>query len=268
MNPARLLIASCLLLAGAVAALPAPMPGPPGLCAPFEIGDASKPLDAAFKDLPKHKVAETLIKLLDENAAHATVRMEVIRRAVFARETKAEALDELALHVTTRALLAKGADKDRAAAIFDAGYFIYTASVLGAGECGKLAVQDGTPGYALVVQALGMNPDPEMQVGACYVTLPAMHAARDDAERGRFVGLFRGHAEKAARGSTDPLVTSNLKAVLSIEGLSLEQLAAPEPNRLIELRHDLGRRPRRHIGQLQPLRVGRSPLRRRLAQQI
>lgn len=227
MKPARLFVATCLLLAGAVAALPTRLPGPPGLCSAFEVGDNAPSLDAAFKDLAKDKVAETTIKLLDDHTAHAVVRMDVLRRAVFARELKNDLLDELALRLTTRALLSKGTEKDRAAALFDAGYLLYITSVISNGSVARtLAVQEGVPGYALITRALAMNDDPEMHVGACYATLPVMHGNADVAQSARYAPIFRAHAEKAARASADPLVVANLNVALSMEGLSIEQLVA------------------------------------------
>lgn len=224
-RPARLIAGTCLLLSAAFAA-PTPPPGPPGLCSPFEVGGAATTLDAAFKDLAPEKVAETMVRLLDENPAHAAVRMEVMRRAVFAREARPDALDQLALRLTTRALLAKGTDQERAGPVFDAGYFIYQASVLTDGLVDELAKHEDLPGYGLVTRALAMKDDAEMQVGACYVTLPVMHGG-DPAHRSpRYPELFRAHAEKAARGSSDPLVVSNLKVALAMEGLQIEQLAA------------------------------------------
>lgn len=221
MNPARLFVGTCLFLAAAIAA--PILPGPPGICTPFEVGDNTASLDAAFKNLAKDKFAETTLKLLDDHAAHAVVRMEVLRRAL----TAGAIHDEFALRLTTRALLAKGTEKERAAAMFDAGYFIYNASVLGDGPVIRsLAVQDGLPGYALITRALALHDDPEMQVGASYATLPIMHGRSDSPQASKYAALFRAHAEKAARASSDPLVVSNLKVALSMEGLKIEQLAA------------------------------------------
>jgi hypothetical protein len=222
MKLARTLLAAAILTGAALAA-PNLLPGPPGICSGMELGEAAKPLDAAFKDLPKEKTAEVLLKLLDENRAHAIVRMEAIRRAMFAREARAEALDEMALQITTRALLAK--DADRAGALFDAGYFIYMSSVLTEGATRSLARQEEIPGYALIARSLAILDDPEVHVGACYATLPLMHAGKDDPRHAKYAALFRGHAERAA-ASADPLVSANLRYVANFENFTLDQLRA------------------------------------------
>lgn len=209
------------VLAGASLAFAATSMGPPGLCGPIHAGADAQTLAGAYKDVKNDNVLPALTTLLDQFPDHATSRMEAIRRAVFATETKADRLERIALHLLARAACAE--PKSQAAAIFDAGYFIYVCSVLADTELKTLGAADGIAGYALVKRAVALKDDPEMQVGACYVTFPPMHSHNDLTSKAS-LKAFREHAKLAARNLSDERISKNLEVLLPQDGVTLESL--------------------------------------------
>lgn len=156
---------------------PTPTPastwGPPGLCSSFYTADDADKIEAALKDVKPEALVAELVKELDRRPDHATSRMELLRKAVFCAEVKADRLEKIALRLTARAALAD--DASRPAALFDAGYFIGICGVLADGDLRNTAAESGIAGYALLARALKLKDDPEMHVGVCFLAFPPLH---------------------------------------------------------------------------------------------
>lgn len=204
-----------------------PLPGPPGICSPIDIGSQREVLDKQYQAVKPGEMVDGVIALLDKHQDHAIVRMEILRRALGYGDTKGGVDPQaIMLRLAVRAASLAGSDKRDAlaAALFDAGYMIYQRGVLDEGLDRKLGDSEGLPGYGLIRQALKIKEDNEMNVGAAFATLPAMHGARADGSN-KFLPIFKAHAAAALKGApAGGDIERNLTYFLSIEGLSVDDV--------------------------------------------
>lgn len=179
--------------------------GPPGFCSGFFAGDEGAKVEEIFKSVKPEEMGDAIVKSLDMFPDHATTRMEILRRGVFGAEVKEERLVRTALHLMARAAAAEGDARPRA--LFDAGYFVGISGLLLDGELRKIGVEDGIAGYALVKRAIALKDDPEMHVGACFLTVPFMHG---EAERAACEKLFAEHKKGALKVATGGTVSERV----------------------------------------------------------
>ncbi|MEK6700782.1 MAG: hypothetical protein AABZ53_00835 [Planctomycetota bacterium] len=210
-----------------------PLPGPPGICTPIDIGSQREVIDKEYAAIKPADVVGGIIALLDKHQDHAMLRMEILRRAIGFGDSKgAQVPDALMLRLAVRAAALAGNEKKdvTAAALFDAGYWIYQRSVLDESVDRKLGEAEGLPGYGLIRQALKIKDDNEMSLGATFATLPAMHGG-DGPSKAKFLKLFKGHATDALKGApAGGEIERNLTYFLSVEGLSIDDVRAkPTP---------------------------------------
>ena len=183
--------------------------GPPLICHPFDIGNAkSLPWgeaqqgnwqsgwDSPLPGYDTKQLASETLKILDANSP-VLVRMETMRRA---------ALYGANDHASAAALL-KGLEQRASAtnaganALFDYGYYIATLKQLEWKY--KEDLTRGADGYTYVEKALTMNPDSaEMHFAAAIMT-------HDPRRPG-----YEEHARKARAGTSDRLLTANVRSHL------------------------------------------------------
>ena len=160
--------------------------GPPLICHPLEIGEAtSLPWgNSAFEKAAKYDdraVIDDAIRILDTSDS-ALVHMETLRRAtLYIHRDRAQATELLA-RLMARTLDAeaggmgsgKAREKDISLAWFDAGYLAQCYDQMGVDlglACGSA---QGVTGYAWVARAVEQQPgDPELQFGAAMMTVLA-----------------------------------------------------------------------------------------------
>lgn len=204
-----------------------PLPGPPGICSPIDIGSQLDVIEKEFAAIKPTDVVGGIIALLDKHHDHAMLRMEILRRAIGFGDSKgAQVPDALMLRLAVRAAALAGNEKKdvTAAALFDAGYWIYQRGVLDESVDRKLGEAEGLPGYGLIRQALKIKEDSEMSLGAAFATLPAMHGARADG-KSKFLPIFKAHAAAALKGApAGGEIERNLTYFLSVEGLSIDDV--------------------------------------------
>jgi hypothetical protein len=191
--------------------------GPPLICHPISIGNASSlPLAINNGGLgldPNYNVknlaSDTLAILTPSTPV--LVRMETLRRATLYARQDPQAAKQLLLELYARANDSDRAGHPDALALFDAGYLV---------ECYKQWIGKNLPhmtdglrldpnpaanldGYAWVTRAIALRgSDAEMEFAAALISLTPPHK-----------GDLGGHAERAQAGaSSDPLLAGNLSS--------------------------------------------------------
>jgi hypothetical protein len=169
--------------------------GPPLLCFPMSIGDAtSLPWGASGWKSPlasydRARLADDTVALLSSQS-RTLVRMETLRRAViYAAENDAAATRLFAaLRARTATKGGKAADP---ATLFDLGYAVEAFRQTKHGFSSARLVDPPEDGYALIRQAIeARGPDPEMEYAAALVTTDRM-----------FKGVSNDHLRAAAAGA-------------------------------------------------------------------
>lgn len=190
--------------------------GPPLLCHPFEIGDAtSLPFvdygaDRPSGDVDEASLADDTLAILD-GGAPVIVRMETIRRAVLHAKDHGGALNGLLERLRRRV----DDDAGDPVALFDFGYTLETCRQASLWLKLRLALSD-PDGYALVQRAIERRGgDPEMEFAAAVM---ASHPRRPE-----FEAHLRAAVEGAREGS---LLGRNLVRQFGDRGGSLEELRA------------------------------------------
>jgi hypothetical protein len=179
-NAARSLV-TAVTLAVVFTAIPA-LAGPPLLCFPFDIQGARTlpmaPSNIGWRNTDSkydvsRLVADTLGLLTPDTPV--IVRMETLRRAtIYAASTPAVAA----------ALLAQLEERARTAAPavapladFDFGYLVETYRQGASAFKGALPSVDAVDGYQIVLKALALRPDPQIEFAAAMMTSSSPRSA-------------------------------------------------------------------------------------------
>jgi len=173
--------------------------GPPLICHPYNIGDAtSLPWDAVSawnSPDPAYNIQNLVndtLAILDQGAP-VLVRMETLRRAVLYGVNDHTAASSLLAQLEGRQ-----AAKPSANAYFDYGYFL--ASLNQIQWLYKEDLSAGVDGYQFVQKALALAPDsPEMHFAAAIMAASPPRPAERDA-----------HLAKARAAKSDALLAQNL----------------------------------------------------------
>jgi hypothetical protein len=184
--------------------------GTPLTCFPFAIGQArSLPIGpgAIGSVDPKYDISRLVHDTIDllGPTTPVIVRMETLRRAsIYARANSRAGADLLA-KLRERASVSNA---DAGLAVFDFGYLAATYREVGIGT------GDGVDGYELVLKAIALQRDPEMEFAAAIITWPRPADQED-------------HLRKAAAAATSgSLLAVNLVSHFSSKGRSIEEIQA------------------------------------------
>jgi hypothetical protein len=178
--------------------------GPPLICHPYAIGDATSlpwtegsNWDGQSKAYDPTNLAKDTLVILDR-ATPVLVRMETMRRAVIYGVRDHEAARALREKLKTRADAAEKSSQPNALAYFDYGYFL--ASLKQLEWMYKQDLSAGIDGYEFVKRALAIEPDsPEMHFAAAIITSsPPRPSEREE------------HLRKARAARSDGLLARNL----------------------------------------------------------
>jgi len=198
--------------------------GPPGICNTIECGEAASAVETTWKGVSKSNLVEKLPGVLDEFAGNTTARMEILRRASFTEA--GEPVAERVVGVLALRALERAGEKNEASALFDVGYMIHLYHTLGVEGFAHRGERQNIAGYAFVSRAIELGGDAGMQVGAAYMTLPAMQPRVGD-RVAKARELFRAHTEAALKacppGSAEE---KNVAFVLGIEGETVDAVRA------------------------------------------
>jgi hypothetical protein len=202
----------------ALAAARTALAGPPLLCHPFDIGDAtSLPWDGsaswqgARADYPLSRLVTDMQSLLSSSTP-IVVRMETLRRAAIYAGRDPKVAARLFTALTARAESAGQAGRTAALAYLDAAYYVGAIRELSqlsqspeVGDRGPAlrAIVQGTDGYTLAAKALALQPgDAAMEFAAALI---AIDGHRD---------AYTQHAQKARAGAAqDALLARNIRQV-------------------------------------------------------
>jgi hypothetical protein len=173
--------------------------GPPLICHPYNIGDATSlpwgtgpNWDAADPAYNIQNLVTDTLAILDQSPT-VLVQMETLRRAVLYG-----AKDHAAARTLLAQLKARETAKPSANTYFDYGYFLSSLSQIN--WLYKEDLSAGIDGYQFVEKALALNPDsPEMHFAAAIMAASPPRPTERDA-----------HLAKARAAKSDTLLSQNL----------------------------------------------------------
>ena len=211
-------VAGVLMLGNARAVLA----GPPLLCHPYEIGQASS-LPWQGHDWWPGRRDYNVANLVSETMAILTpstpvvVRMETMRRAAIYATRERGVAEQLLTEVLGRARTLEAQGRPDANAWLDAAYL--TEALREVGDLARMSdnspfvgavravdgLTAGLDGYAFILKSLGLRPGyPSIEFAAALIA--ARETGRDGSSR-----KYVEHAAKARAGATrDPLLALNL----------------------------------------------------------
>lgn len=173
--------------------------GPPGICWPVEIGDATslpwgKGPVARDKRYDARRVTKDMLALLGPDTP-VLVRMETLRRAALYTDHDTHLRAGLLNPLMARVLDAEAKGENAALAWFDAGYL--------AGCYHQLGAVSDRNGYAWVRKALALSRgDASIEHACAILTLMGDHPDHKN---------FKGHMARASEGAKkDPLLFKNV----------------------------------------------------------
>lgn len=183
------LLLTTLLLASTFAAA-AHRPGPPLICHPLDIGEATTMPEPSERSSTGSIISDTLAAL--QTAKSTLVRMETLRRATVGLVRDERAACDLLTRLALVAMDAEAANNKSAAgtAYFDAAYLAACYDQMGINLPAKPGVAEGVEGYLWAQHALTLSGgNAEMEFGTALIVHPVMHRGLD--------AVYRKHLDRA-----------------------------------------------------------------------